>query len=102
MFQILEEEKAPLKTMATKEDAFLDYYRWERRATLGWNTREFMVFLDNGIIKDGVVLQPGQVYVEEITGGHLSKIEDDSLWKALVYFAQSNGFTELQAPIMKQ
>lgn len=102
MFQILDEKKYPLKTRETAEDKLLNYHRWEHRATLGWNTREFMVFLDNGIIKDGISLQAGQVYVEEITGGHLSKIEDDSLWQALVYFAGNMKYLELQAPIPKQ
>ena len=61
--------------------------RWEHTATIGWNTREFIVMLDR---------LSQQAYIEEIVGGHLEKIQDDNLWSALVSFAEAHGFTGIK------
>lgn len=70
----------------------LPYWRWEHRATLGWNTREFMVFVDQ--IRQSI-------HIEEISGGHLEPIADDSLFDALLRFAKTNGFCDIFPPIIK-
>ena len=46
-------------------------------ATVTYNIREFMCFVDTISQK---------VYIEEISGGHLEFIEDDSLAQALASF----------------
>lgn len=61
--------------------------RFVHLATLGWNLREFLCFLDT---------KTGQVYIEEITGGHLEYIQDESLWEALALFAREKGLTTIQ------
>jgi hypothetical protein len=33
----------------------------------------------------------GNTYIEEITGGHLARIEDDKLWEALARFIHEKG-----------
>jgi len=36
-----------------------------------------------------------RVYIEEITGGHLERIEDDSLWNSLKEFLDEKGLTQV-------
>lgn len=93
-FQILDNKKYPLHVKTpSKEDKILPYYRFEHRATVGWNTREFMVFVDHLKMS---------TYIEEIVGGHLEKINDDSLHSALTEFAFSRGFMEATPPSHKR
>jgi hypothetical protein len=56
--------------------------RWERRAIIAYNTREFMVFLDTYF--------GGVGYIEEIVGGHLETINDNSMYKAISEFVDRN------------
>jgi len=53
--------------------------RFVHLATIGYGVREFMVFLDQKTLT---------TYIEEITGGHLSRIFDDELWDALAQFVK--------------
>lgn len=57
---------------------------WSHIATIHYSTREFMYFRSN---------IDGQTYVEEITGGHLSMIDDDELWFSLTAFLEEKGKT---------
>jgi len=103
-FQILDEKRYALKAVGgniTKpvgymgkflEKDVLSFWRWEHRVTLGHNTREYMVFLDN---------LNNLMYIEEITGGHLEAIKDDSLHVALLTFASEKGFCNILVPLMK-
>ena len=108
-FQILDEKRYPIKTVNnrtamnkkyrawvdprfTNKDDLLSFWRWEHRATIGRNAREYMVFVD----------QLKQVlYIEEITGGHLEEIKDDSLFEALLNFVTEKEFGSMQIPILK-
>ena len=58
--------------------------RFVHLATISYGFREFMYFLDKN---------QGTTYVEEITGGSLNKIEDDSLWYALYKFLEEKHIT---------
>ncbi len=89
-FQILDERRFPLKMDNTKD--LLAYWRWEHRVTLGQGARDFMVFVDN---------LSGSVYIEEVIGGHLEKIYDDSLHEAIVRFAEEKDFLEILIPLLK-
>jgi hypothetical protein len=91
VFQILSSQRFPLQV--SNENDFLPYYRYEHRATLGWNTREFMVFVDH-------LMQSS--HIEEITGGHLEKIDDEELFKALQHFAFERDFMEVAAPFIRK
>lgn len=90
-FQILNERRFPLTVDG--EDKLLPYYRFDHRATLGWGTREFMVFCDN---------LTNKLYIEEITGGHLVVINDDSLFEAIHRYATQQGFCDMMAPLPKR
>lgn len=90
-FQILDEKRYPLKVNTILKD-FSPVWRFEHRATLGYNTREFMVFIDN--LKQSA-------HIEETTGGHLEEVTDDSLHEALTNFAQEKGFLDFMLPLMK-
>lgn len=63
--------------------------RFYHLATILYGVREFMFMMD---------MVDTTTYIEEITGGNLSKIEDDELWQALAEFIQEksiNRFTNL-------
>lgn len=93
-FQILDSKKYPLHVRAfTKQEDLLNFWRFEHRATVGWNTREFMVFVDQVALA---------TYIEEISGGHLEKVTDDSLHTALTNFAFRHGYMEATPPIPKK
>ena len=53
--------------------------RFKHLATVLMGTREFIAFIDN---------QGNTSYVEEITGGHLEQIKEESLWEELINFLQ--------------
>jgi len=55
-------------------------------ATIYYGLREFVYFKDN---------RTQRVYVEEITGGQLHKINDDNLWNDLGDFLEKNGLTNI-------
>jgi len=55
--------------------------RFWHLATITAGVKEFMYFLDT---------QSGLTYIEEITGGHLEKIDDDNLWNDLAKLLQDN------------
>lgn len=60
--------------------------RFIHLATIAYGVQEFMFFLDRAI---------GQTHIEEITGGSLTKIDDDKLWAALGNFLQESGLTQI-------
>lgn len=95
-FQILDTRRYPLKVDNDPETMM--FYRFEHRATIGWNCREYMVFVDH----KGRGLDGPTSHIEEITGGHLSRIEDESLAKALQEFARDKGFLNIGPPIMRR
>lgn len=99
-FQILDARRYPLKV--DNEPERMMFYRFEHRATLGWNCREYMVFIDH-VGKGLFPMTDGPTsHIEEITGGHLSRIEDESLAKALQEFALEKGFLNVGPPIMRK
>lgn len=51
-------------------------------ATIHYGLREFIYFVDR---------QTQQSYIEEITGGSLSVIEDDNLWNDLAMHLKEHG-----------
>lgn len=53
--------------------------RFKHLATVLCGTREYIAFID---------LRGGTTYIEEITGGHLEQIQDDTLWTELAAFLQ--------------
>lgn len=92
-FQILDSKRYPLKvTDVLSTDKYIPYYRWEHRATLGYNTRTFLVFTDT--VKN-------LAYIEEEVGGHLEQIKDNSLLTELENFCFSNNFFAILPPILK-
>jgi hypothetical protein len=90
-FQILDEKRYPLRINSTLKD-MSPVWRFEHRVTLGYNTREFMVFIDN---------LKSSAHIEEITGGHLEQVKDDILHEALSEFAKERGYLDLMLPLMK-
>ena len=90
-FQILDSKRYPLK-VTDESGKLLPYYRWEHRATLGWNTREFMIFADHLF---------HTMSIEEIVGGHLEKINDDPLFEALKTFSYKHDFMEVAPPLLR-
>jgi hypothetical protein len=104
-FQILNERRFPLKTIDSEKSFTLNnwngknsykdmlpYWRWEHRVTLGWGTREFMVFVDQ--LKQAI-------YIEEVIGGHLDSVKDDSLFSAILKFIEEKGFCNILPPLTK-
>lgn len=63
--------------------------RWLHLATIQDSLREFMCFQD---------AQTQQVYIEEITGGHLEFIKDESLAQELAAFLADAGITHIGRP----
>jgi hypothetical protein len=60
--------------------------RFHHLATVHYGVREFIYFLD---------IATQQTYIEEITGGHLEKVDDDELWYAIGNFLQEQGVTQM-------
>jgi len=90
-FQLLDTNKFPL--LVEGEAKNLCFYRYEHRATVGHNCREFMIYVDH--LKQ-------QSHIEEITGGHLEKIEDDVLHESLSNFALDRGLLSMGPPPLKR
>jgi hypothetical protein len=97
-FYLVNEKRFPLPVnvaLANGEENvnvdLLPYYRWEHRVTIGYQGKRYMIFLDN--LKQ-------MAYVEDCTHS-LKKIEDQSLWRALVQFAQSQGYLNIMPPMVK-
>lgn len=88
--QIIEERREPLPVQ--NEDKVLPFYRWEKRAILGYRGRRFLVFMDN---------LTSATYIEEITTGDLKYIEDELLHQELSLFAQTKGFLDMMLPLQK-
>lgn len=63
--------------------------RFFHLATITFSVREFMVFMDT---------YKNKVYIEEVTGGSLNFIEDESLAKDLENFAKENKILEIKTP----
>lgn len=90
-FQLLDTNKYPLQI--TGEEENLVFYRWEHRATIGHGCREYIIFVDH---------LKGQSHIEEITGGHLEQIQDESLKEALTNFAMEKRLIELGLPPLRK
>jgi hypothetical protein len=90
-FQILDEKRYPLKVKTPLKD-LSPVWRFEHRATIGYTTREFMIFVDN--LKQ-------TAHIEEITGGHLEEVKDNSLHESLTNFAKEKGFLDFMIPFLK-
>lgn len=58
--------------------------RWWHLATILWGFREFIYVLDSWT---------NNSHVEEITGGVMSKVDDDKLWEALCRFLARHRIT---------
>jgi hypothetical protein len=99
-FTIIDTKRYPLKI--DNEDENLAFYRYEHRATLGWGVREYMVFVDHVGKRVGLGFTGPTSHIEEITGGHLERIEDDSLAQALQDFAMEKGFLNIGPPIIRR
>ncbi|RLD51556.1 MAG: hypothetical protein DRI97_15555 [Bacteroidetes bacterium] len=84
--------------MKANDKDFLPFYRWEHRATVGLNVREFIVFLDNLPLLER---QPPKMYIEEVVGSSLVQVEEEELWEDLGRYAEETGVLEMQLPIMK-
>lgn len=94
-FKLLNTNRFPLAI--EKETNYLPYYRFDHRATIGYNLREFMIFIDNG-----TPYKESCVYIEEITGGHLEQIKDDSLHEAIAKFIDDHNLCLILPPIPKR
>ena len=94
-FQILDRKRYPLEPR--EEVVLLPYYKYEHRATLGWGTREFIILVDHGLQNENA-----KVHIEEVVGGHLESISDDSLHAALSKFALENGFLQMSVPFPRK
>jgi len=90
-FQILSRKSFPLKVDNEKEN--LVFHRYEHRATIGHGCKEYLIFIDHA---------KAQSHIEEVTGGHLEAIEDDSLHEALTNFAMENGLLALGPPPLRK
>jgi len=90
MFTLSSNKRFPLN-ITGDENCMLPFYRWEHRGTILWHLREFMVYID-------YLPKVAKCYIEELTGGNLIKIEDDSLWAALGKFAEENGLLDVTPP----
>lgn len=63
---------------------------WTHLATITRGLREYVVLLKRPSLLDG----ESKIYIEEITAtGKFLHIEDEQLWKDIVYFATSKGLT---------
>ena len=63
---------------------------WTHLATITRGLREYVVLLKRPSLLDG----ESKIYIEEITAtGTFLHIEDEQLWKDLVFFATSKGLT---------
>jgi len=90
-FQLLDAKRYPLKVESILKD-MLPYWRWEHRGTIGHNAQTFIVFADT---------LNGNIHIEEISGGHLEVVKDDSLFNALKMFATEKNLLEVKMPIFK-
>ena len=75
-------------TDATRFDLPIDKFQggpWMHLATITRSLSEYVVLMH----------KPTQeIYIEQISAtGHFHKIEDEALWKDLVYYATSKGYT---------
>jgi hypothetical protein len=64
---------------------------WLHLATIHHNLREFMCFQDK---------TTQHIYIEEITGGTLSQIQDDSLFFELENYLQYNKILDINKPML--
>ena len=96
-FQVLDSNKYPLKV--ENDNSQLTFWRFEHRATVGRNCREYIVFVDHA--PGGIIPTGPTCHIEEITGGHLERIEDENLAKALQIFCMEQGFLNVGPPILR-
>ena len=63
---------------------------WVHLATITRGLREYVVLLKKPSVQD----PESKIYLEEISAtGQFHHIDDESLWRDLVYFATQKGFT---------
>ena len=98
--QILDERKYPMPNL--KQDDGLPYWRWEHRATLGRAGRTFIAFVDNGIYKNEMWLKMPKAFIEEISTGNMTTIDNDELFKEIHGFAENLGLLQIQYPLAKE
>ena len=60
-------------------------------ATVTRNLKEYVCFF---------LKTTGQIYIEEITGGHLSEVNDDELFQALYDFLEFNNVLSGKRPLL--
>lgn len=60
--------------------------KWLHLATIHHGVREYMCFLE---------VAGNNCYIEEVTGGQLTRIEDDQLANDLVKFCDEHGLTSI-------
>ena len=65
--------------------------RFLHLATIHKSVREFMCFADKHY---------GKIYIEEITGGNLSFIKDDSLVESITEFLRERGVLDIGKPTL--
>ena len=70
-------------------------------ATIQRNLREYMCFalFDSPLIT-GTPSPPFQIYIEEVTGGHLERIEDDSLAESIHSFLTEKHILDASKPLL--
>jgi len=98
-FQILDNKRRPIETKTFKMDGSLNeansqlkYWRFEHRATIGYNFKQYMAFVDN---------LTQQFYIEEIDGGTLRKIDNDDLFEELFHFVDKHHLLDIKIPLVK-
>lgn len=79
----------------------LPYWRFEHRATVEYQARIFMIFVDNGVTFNNATTVTPKLYVEEITDGDMKVVEEDELHEELADFAVDNGFATILFPMPK-
>ena len=92
-FQLLDEKRYPLYIQsADKKPDLLPYYRWEHRATIGFNGKTYMAFIDNLM---------GVAYIEEVTNGDMKVIKDESVMKEISEYVKAMNLVDLLTPMFK-
>jgi hypothetical protein len=95
-FTIIDERRKPLEVNQYSNVDLLPYFRFEHRVTVGYRGRRLMAFIDNLGKGAGPI-----VYIEEVTDGRLTRIEDDGMFEATYRFIEPKGFLGMFAPMMK-
>ena len=90
-FQLLDANRYPLNVENSLKD-MNPCWRWEHRGTIGYNFRTIIIFADTLL---------GNIHIEELVGGHLETVKDDSLFGALKQYATEQNLLEVKIPLFK-